>query len=63
MHPSATLQPVADPKPIFPIRLDDDEKAKWQAAAKEDGVDQLATWIKQVVRAHIKKQKTKKQDP
>ena len=47
------------PGPDFQMRLGE-EKAEWQAAATEEGIDQLGTWIKKVVRDHLKKQRRKK---
>ena len=46
------------PGPDFHLRLGD-EKAEWREAAKADGIDRLGTWVKKVIRDHIKKQRAK----
>lgn len=41
---------VSQPPPNVGVRLSEEEKRLWQAAAKADGIDALGTWIKQVCR-------------
>lgn len=56
--------PVADqPPPNFPIRLKDEEKEVWKAAAEAEGEKKLGTWVKKIVRAHIAKKNRGKKTP
>jgi hypothetical protein len=45
---------VERPKP-FMLRLSDEDKALFVAAAKEDGYDELAAWFRWLARSPAKK--------
>lgn len=46
--------------PNFRMRLEDKEKVEWSEAAKEDGFDQLGSFVKWVMRDYLKRRIKKK---
>ena len=48
------------PRPRLEIRSTDDELRAWREAAKDDHIDDLATWVRRVLWREVEKLRRRK---